>query len=172
MLAASETTRPRNTTTGSHFCVLQSATFSPFRGASCSVFTIITFHTLTQMSSLRMCAMSSDLRSAWPMAICSRFPFLCIYAVVGDQPWGRFPMPETQRPATCCATRARDSCRFTIYTSRRTAVLRNHGNYTEMWQEENRLQLQRWRTYSSCENPAPRFYGNWACDPVTGRRRG
>ena len=75
MLAASETTRPRNTTTGSHFCVLQSATFSPFRGASCSVFTIITFHTLTQMSSLRMCAMSSDLRSAWPMAICSRFPF-------------------------------------------------------------------------------------------------
>ena len=47
-----------------------------------------------------------------------------------------------QRPATCCATRARDSCRFTMYTSRRPAALRNHGNYTEMWREENRLQLK------------------------------
>ena len=55
---------------------------------------------------------------------------------------GRFTIPKTQRPATCCATRARDSCRFTMYTSRRPAALRNYGNYTEMWREENRLQLK------------------------------
>ena len=46
-----------------------------------------------------------------------------------------------QRPATCCATRARDSCRFTIYTSWRPAALRDHGTYTK-WREENRLQLK------------------------------
>ena len=46
-----------------------------------------------------------------------------------------------QRPATCCATRARDSCRFTMCKAGRSAVLRNHGNYTEIWREENHLQL-------------------------------
>ena len=46
-----------------------------------------------------------------------------------------------QRPATCCATRARDSCRFTMYTTWRPAALRDHGTYT-MRREENRLQLK------------------------------
>ena len=49
-----------------------------------------------------------------------------------------------QRPATCCASRARDSCRFTMYTSWRPAALRNHGtvHLHKMRREENRLQLQ------------------------------
>ena len=54
---------------GMHFCVLPSAIFSPFQGvymvelAAYSQLTRITFHMFTQTSSLRTCAMSSDLRS-------------------------------------------------------------------------------------------------------------
>ena len=48
---------------------------------------------------------------------------------------------NAKNAATCCATRARDSCRFTMYTSWRPAALRDHGTYT-MWREENRLQLK------------------------------
>ena len=59
------TTRNPLKTAGSHF-------FGVFTRCS-SVFTRIAFHTFTQMSRLRTCNMSSDLRSAWRYAADSRF---------------------------------------------------------------------------------------------------
>ena len=68
-----------NTMTGLHFSIRYIFSVSGcLHGAACSVFTRIPFHTFTQMSSLHTSAMLSDLQSAWPMAICSRFQFSCV----------------------------------------------------------------------------------------------
>ena len=84
---------------------------------------------------------------------------------------GRFTLPKTPRPATCCGTRSRDSCRLTLYTSWRPATMvptrcggKNKNAKWECRPEEG----SSW--HGEHVVPALHFYGSWACNPVAGRR--